>query len=105
MRIRDFIKSPVRISDSGRIRTKFSGVVDVKNAEINKLTEKVEQQAARIAELEIEVAARDRVLILQKAWKMAKCDKCSYPHTQECGYDRGCLRGMIAFAKADIEKE
>ena len=83
MKISEFIKSPVRISDSGRIRTKFSDVVDVKNAEINKLTEKVEQQAALIADLKLEVAARDMVLN----------EYTSIPDKR------------IAYAKAEIEKE
>lgn len=58
----------------------------------------------RIAELAIEVAARDRVLEkVNEIDDFGTCALCVY--RDDCNHDRTrCIEGMIAFAKAEIER-
>jgi len=60
----------------------------------------------RIKELEIEVAARDRVLNRFGVMDVQQfCRTCISRHQNCRSVASNCIPGMIAYAKAEIEKE
>lgn len=71
--------------------------------------EEVEKLLKRIAELELEVKAMDRVWQLMDDYEPWICALCIHITDKTCTYhtasNKKCRDGMIAHAKAKIEKE